>query len=72
VAVEAAIFTPSGQGQRLEAYRRTHHLSAADFGAVRDDFDYRRLVQPALLAARIGAVPARPPQALSSVVGGGR
>jgi hypothetical protein len=45
VAVEAAIFTPSGQGRGLEAYRRTHHLSAADLRAVRDDFDYRRPVQ---------------------------
>src|SRR6266852_5810038 len=71
VAVEAALFAASGRGRCLEAYRRTHHLGPEDFAAVRDDFDYRRPVDPALLAARIASAIPRQAQPLRPAVGGG-
>jgi hypothetical protein len=70
-AVEAARFTASDRGTCLEAYRRTHHLGPEDFAAVRDDFDYGRPVDPALLAARIASAIPREAQPLRPAVGGG-
>ena len=71
VAVEAALFTASGRGRCLEAFGRTHRLGPEDFAAVRDDFDYRRPVDPALLAARIASAIPRQTQPLRPAVGGG-